>query len=169
MNIEIKKINPQEIDKVCEILANVIAHMRKIGFTQWDEGYPRRDILEADIARKDLYGAYIGDTLAGFTVINNYQDSEYESIKWLSEGTFFVIHRLQVDPTFRGQGIAYALMLYAEQLAKSHNGKAIRLDTRFDNIPAIKLYEKLGYVKRGIVHFPRMMEYEFICFEKRIF
>ncbi len=168
MNAEIRLINPEELDRVCEILASVIAHMKKIGFTQWDEGYPRRDILEADISKKELYGAYINNKLAGFTVINSHQDKQYEDITWQNGEPYIIVHRLQVDPAYRGQGIAYDLMLYAEKLAKSKSAKAIRLDTRFDNLPATKLYEKLGYKKRGIVHFPRMIEYDFICFEKEI-
>jgi ribosomal protein S18 acetylase RimI-like enzyme len=168
MNTEIKQIMPHELDKACEILSSVVAHMKKIGFTQWDEGYPRRDILEKDIQKSELYGAYINGTLAGFAVINSAQDKQYESIRWQYGILYLVVHRLQIDPTFRGQGIAYDLMIYAEKLAKEQGAKAIRLDTRHDNTPAIKLYEKLGYKKRGIVHFPRMPEEDFICFEKRI-
>ena len=168
MDLKIKKIMPDEIERVCEILAAVIAHMKDIGFTQWDEGYPRRDILERDIALGELYGAYCDKSLAGFAVLNSRQDSEYEDIPWQCGDSYLVVHRLQVDPALRGQGIAYDLMIYAEELAKEVGAAAIRLDTRCDNVAAVSLYEKLGYKKRGVVHFPRMIEYDFICFEKAV-
>ena len=168
MGIEIKKVSLKEIDAVCNILCNVISHMKSIGFTQWNEDYPTREILERDIEYGCLFGAYSNEKLAGFAALNEHQSEEYEEILWKFGEPYLVVHRLQVDPAYRGKGIAYLIMLFAERLAKERGCKAIRLDTRQDNIPAIALYEKLGYQKRGHVHFPRMMEYEFPCFEKEI-
>ena len=59
-------------------------------------------------------------------------------------------------------------MLFAEILANETECNSIRLDTRQDNIAAVKLYEKLNYKKRGHVHFTSMIDYEFPCFEKEI-
>jgi ribosomal protein S18 acetylase RimI-like enzyme len=142
--------------------------MKSIGFTQWNEDYPTREILERDIEYGCLFGAYSNEKLAGFAALNEHQSEEYEKILWKFGEPYLVVHRLQVDPSYRGKGIAYLIMLFADRLAKERGYKAIRLDTRQDNIPAIALYEKLGYQKRGHVHFPRMMEYEFPCFEKEI-
>ena len=168
MDIIIKKIRESEIDRVCGILASVISHMKKIGFTQWDTDYPNREILSRDIDYGDLYGAYSDGYLIGFASLNQHQSQEYEEIAWEFGEPCLVVHRLQIDPEYRGQGIAYDIMLYAERLAQDSGCKAIRLDTRCDNIPAIRLYEKLGYERRGHVHFPRMPEYEFPCFEKYV-
>ena len=168
MDIEINKIGFKEIEKVCDILHNVVFYMKSVGFTQWDDSYPNREILLRDIDYDCLFGAYNGGKLMGFAALNGHQSEEYEDITWKFGKPYLVVHRLQIDPEFRGHGIAYDIMLFAERLAKEQGRKAIRLDTRQDNIPAIALYEKLGYKKRGHVHFPRMMEYEFPCFEKEI-
>jgi len=168
MNTSIRQIASHEIDKVCEILKSVVAHMVSIGFTQWGDDYPTREILLKDIERRELYGAYIDDLLTGFVAINSHQSKEYEEIKWQFGVPYLVVHRLQVAPKHRGQNIGFDLMIYVEALAKEKGCKSIRLDTRCDNIPANKLYEKLGYKQRGHVHFPRMMEFEFPCFEKEI-
>ncbi len=168
MDIQIKKVGIDEINRVCEILSGVISHMKSIGFTQWDDSYPTREILKRDIEYSCLFGAYSDGKLIGFSALNQHQSEEYEDIIWEYGEPCLVVHRLQIDPAYRGHGIAYDIMLFAERLAKEQGYKAIRLDTRCDNTPAIKLYEKLGYQKRGHVHFPRMMAYEFPCFEKEI-
>lgn len=164
----IKKITIEELDRVCEILASVIIHMNLNGLDQWGEDYPTRDILSDDIVRGDLFGVYIDEMLTGFVALNNHQSEEYYDINWKFNEPCLVVHRLQVDPLYHGQSIAYNLMLFAETYGKDQNYKSIRLDTRCDNKSAIGLYEKLQYKSRGHVHFPRMMEYNFICFEKRI-
>ena len=168
MENEIRKVAVCELDRVCEILSSVVAHMKSTGFTQWDEEYPTCEILMRDIGYCCLYGAYQNGMLMGFAALNRHQSEEYGEITWRFGGPYLVVHRLQVDPAFRGRGAAYDLMLYAESLAKDTGCRAIRLDTRCDNAAAVGLYEKLGYQKRGHVHFPRMMEYEFPCFEKQI-
>jgi ribosomal protein S18 acetylase RimI-like enzyme len=168
MENEIRKVSSRELDRVCEILAEVIAHMKSIGFTQWDEEYPTREILMRDIEYDCLYGVYHNGVLIGFAALNGHQSKEYEEIAWQFGEPYLVVHRLQVDPAYRGRHVAYDLMLFAETLAKDTGCKAIRLDTREDNTAANRLYEKLRYDKRGIVHFPRMMEYDFYCFEKEI-
>ncbi len=168
MDLIIKQIKTQELDIVCEIMNAVVFTMKASGFTQWDKDYPTREILLKDVERGELYGAYIGDIIAGFAAINRHQSEEYCEIPWKFGDAFLVVHRLQVDPIFRGKHIAYEIMLFAEKLAKEQGLKSIRLDTRYDNVPAISLYSKLGYVKRGHVHFPRMIEYEFPCLEKEI-
>ena len=153
---------------MCGILSSVVAHMKKTGFTQWGEDYPTREILMRDIDYGSLYGYYIEGALIGFTALDSHQSAEYEAISWQCGEPYIVVHRLQVDPAFRGRHAAYLLMLFAEKLAKDTGCRAIRLDTRCDNTAAVALYEKLGYEKRGHVHFPRMPEYEFPCFEKEI-
>lgn len=168
MAFKINKVEISEIDRVCEILKSVVAYMKKIGFTQWDDDYPRRDILQRDIELNQLYGAYKDSKLVGFIALTNNQDEEYNDIAWQYKSPYLIVHRLQVDPAFRGQRIGYGLMIFAEKLAKDTGCKSIRLDTRQDNTSAINLYIKLGYKIQGHVHFPRMIEYEFPCFEKEI-
>lgn len=168
MVCKIRLIDKNEIDKVCEILSCVISHMKSIGFDQWDDDYPTRDNFARDIMRGDLYGAYLDGALAGFVALNSRQSEEYCDITWKYSEPCLVVHRLQVDPKLRGKRIAYDLMVFAENLARDKGLSSIRLDTRSDNTPALKLYAKLGYIIRGHVHFPRMMEYEFPCLEKKI-
>lgn len=50
-----------------------------------------------------------------------------------------------------GLGIGHNLMKTAIELGKNAGLKKINLDTRIDNEKAIKLYEKLGFKREGII------------------
>lgn len=52
-----------------------------------------------------------------------------------------------------GKGLAKKIMLYAEEVALANNIFSIKVDTNFDNIPMLKIFEKLGYIYCGEVEF----------------
>ncbi len=58
---------------------------------------------------------------------------------------------LAVLEEYRRRGIGTALMLAALEGLKSYEAKEVYLEVRVSNIPAIKLYEKLGFVKKKII------------------
>ncbi len=60
---------------------------------------------------------------------------------------------IAVSKEHRRRGIGEALMLKAEEGLLSYNSDAIYLEVRVSNEPAIRLYEKLGYKKLGIIPF----------------
>lgn len=49
----------------------------------------------------------------------------------------------------RGKGVGSALLQAAEDLARRRHCTALRLEVRTDNETAIRLYERLGYVRIG--------------------
>jgi ribosomal protein S18 acetylase RimI-like enzyme len=60
------------------------------------------------------------------------------------------IFLIYVDPSYRRQGIAKALMEYAQTWAKERGYNQIGLQVFTDNQPAIDLYQQLGYQPRAI-------------------
>lgn len=62
------------------------------------------------------------------------------------------LHVLKVatTPQHRRSGLAKWLMKLAEEHAGEVGGESLTLEVRFDNVPAIILYETLGYTRRGI-------------------
>ena len=60
------------------------------------------------------------------------------------------IYSLAVSPALRGQGIAKALILAAEQAAREEGHLYLRLEVRIDNLAAIQCYETLGYQPLGL-------------------
>lgn len=67
-----------------------------------------------------------------------YQDKETCSGEWY-------VDIISVYPSFRGQGIATALLKKAEQLAKKEREPLIALNCETNNTKALSLYQSLGY------------------------
>jgi ribosomal-protein-alanine N-acetyltransferase len=59
----------------------------------------------------------------------------------------FEIHTIGVDPSYQGRGIGRTML---EALLDVADGAAIFLEVRTDNVPAIALYESVGFVRLGI-------------------
>ncbi len=166
--MDIRKAREEDIPRLCDILKAVVRHMHETGFDQWDEHYPTKAIIQRDIAEGICYIYHTGEQIAGFVMLDQNQPDEYAAIDFQFGTPYLCVHRLAIDPLYHRQGIAKAMMCFAESYAKSLGCTAIRLDTRHDNIGALKLYDSLGYIHRGHVHFPRAMEHEFPCMEKKL-
>ncbi|MFZ2539234.1 MAG: GNAT family N-acetyltransferase, partial [Oscillospiraceae bacterium] len=99
-----------------------------------------------------LYVAIIGGKIAGTCILNNKQEEAYTTSKWqAATDNPLVVHTLAVNPDFLKQGIAQKLLAFADELAKKDGIHSIRLDTAEGNLPARKLYEKVGYQHMGFV------------------
>lgn len=56
---------------------------------------------------------------------------------------------LAVDPTLHGQGVAHAMVSHAIAQLQAAGVKRIELYAESDNAPALRFYEKLGFVHEG--------------------
>ncbi|MGB9906313.1 MAG: GNAT family N-acetyltransferase, partial [Candidatus Saccharicenans sp.] len=56
------------------------------------------------------------------------------------------INRLAVDPSVRGRGLAQKLVRLAEQELEKEGLRMFAALIEEDNLPSIKLFQKLGYV-----------------------
>ena len=57
---------------------------------------------------------------------------------------------LDVDPRYRGQGLGRLLMRSIEDLAREEGASAMTLHVAMLNESAVRLYERLGYVRVGV-------------------
>ena len=57
-----------------------------------------------------------------------------------------MIHALGIMPTSHGKGLGKQLVQEAIFAARKSNQKAIRLDVLSGNLPAMKLYEHMGFI-----------------------
>ncbi len=65
---------------------------------------------------------------------------------------------LYVDVSARGQGVATALLSYAEEFARSTGAERLTLATAHDNVAAQHIYKKLGYVREEhFLYFHRLL------------
>ena len=79
-----------------------------------------------------------------------YEDIEGE---WLTNGNYGVVHRVAVSKLAKGKGIATKLFKNIEGLCLEKNIHSIKVDTNFDNVPMLKILERLEYTYCGEVYF----------------
>ncbi len=164
MNIRIAtQEDLQEIKKLTEDCA---VAMQEKGIFQWNEHYPSREKLAADIDKEELYVLGEQMKILGIIVLTSHMDEEYIPIEWLTQsGNNLYIHRLATHPTVWGQGYGQQLMDFAENFARRNNYDSVRLDTFSQNKRNHKFYESRGYKRLGAIFFPKQSEDPFHCYE----
>jgi GNAT superfamily N-acetyltransferase len=163
----IRRATEADVPAVTALVARCIEEMRGRGIDQWDDVYPTRERFEMDVGAGSLYVASSGakEIVGAFTLDEN-QAAEYAAVNWSIRATrVAVVHRLMVDPSVQGRGIARELMKSAERLASSVGCTAMRLDAFTQNPQALGLYKGMAYRDAGEVHFRKG---RFRCFEKQL-
>ena len=158
----------EDVGAVLELLRRVVPSMRAAGNLQWDEHYPSAAVLEHDVAQRQLWVAEIDAALAGMIAVTTGQEPEYGHAGWDIEEAGVMVHRLAVDPEFRGGGVAAALMKKAEDVAAERGIPTVRTDTSLENEAAQRLFVKLGYRKTGEIGLSFRPGLRVICYEKRL-
>jgi ribosomal protein S18 acetylase RimI-like enzyme len=69
------------------------------------------------------------------------------STNTLAMRPIWLLEDLYVDVSARGQGVATALLSYAEAFARGTGAERLTLATAHDNLAAQHIYQKLGYVR----------------------
>ena len=162
----IKKIEINNLESVLTVFRSAIEKMKANHIDQWDENYPTIEILRKDILEKSAFGFFVKEEPVAYIVLNNEYDSEYDKIDWmLNHENSIIIHRLTVHSNYQNQGIARALMKFAEEYALNNNYSGIRFDAFSQNSKALHFYKKLGYQEAGSVNFRKG---KFIVFEKAL-
>ncbi|MBL0387430.1 GNAT family N-acetyltransferase [Tumebacillus sp. ITR2] len=167
---EMRAATTNDLDALLEIYRAVIRRMQAGGNDQWDDTYPNRTVLEADLAAGTLFVCVDEDEkLLGAVVLNESIDEPYSQIQWDdAQGKWLVVHRLAVHPDTQGRGIGRDLMGFAEQWGLENGYSSIRLDTYSRNKAAVALYLRLGYVWKGEIHFQDRRAEPYVCFEKEL-
>lgn len=160
----IRKLTNDDMAMTAALFSMVISDLQKNGIDQWDEAYPSRAVLEADIAAGHAWGFMIDGEIAAYVAINGIADPAYEEVDWkFDHSRSAVVHRLAVNPQFRGRGIARRLMAFVEDCGRNQGYLAMRLDAFTGNPAALHLYDSLGYRRAGTVTFRKG---SFVVFEK---
>lgn len=157
-----------DVPALLALLRRVVPLMRATGNLQWDETYPNRQVFEGDIALGQLWVAERNGEVAAVAAITRDQDPEYAQVGWDISEPAIVVHRLAVDPAHRGAGLAHALMLQAEAVARGGDIGVLRVDTNTQNPATQRLLPKLGYTLAGEIGLSYRPGLRFLCYEKRL-
>ena len=149
MGISFRHAQPENLDQILPIYAEARAFMRSSGnLNQWVNGYPHKEMLLEDIARKQLYLCEEnGEILAVFCYFQGI-DPTYVQIfdgQWLNDRPYGVIHRIAV----RQQGKGIAKLCYDWALERCGD---LRIDTHRDNKPMQRSLARYGFTQCGIIY-----------------
>jgi N-acetylglutamate synthase-like GNAT family acetyltransferase len=166
--MQVRQATADDVDAVMELVRRVVPLMRASGNFQWDETYPNAAVFARDVEMGQLWLVEIDNQIAGVAAITTDQDPEYAQVGWDLSEIAVVVHRLAVDPAFRGKGVAGELMRQAEIVATEHEIWVLRVDTNTENEATQRLFPKLGYVPAGEITLGFRPGLKFCCYEKRL-
>ena len=157
-----------DVVSIMKLVAEVVPMMNASGNFQWDNTYPNPAVFEKDILNQDLWLTEFEGDIAGVAALTTVNEEEYAGVGWDINEPAVVVHRLAVSPHYQGKGIAGALMLQAEQVARDKGINVLRVDTNVVNKATNSLFPKLGYVFAGEIELKFKKDMKFSCYEKRI-
>lgn len=165
----IRKATSSDLNEIKKLTEACAVAMQEKGIFQWNEYYPSREKLAADVDKEELYVWEEKAAILGIIVLTPEMDEEYIPISWLTSNEHnLYIHRLATHPSVWGQGYGQKLMDFAESFARENGYQSVRLDTFSQNLRNQKFYEARGYERLGNIYFPMQSEHPFYCYEKVI-
>lgn len=145
----IRTAERSDLEKMLEIYKTARAYMRGSGNpSQWGDSYPPRELLEEDLAQKQLFVCVENSTIYGVFAFIIGEDSTYRLIEdgaWKNDKPYGTIHRLAGDVQKKGV-FAECLEYCRDQIDN------LRADTHADNLTMQHLLEKHGFERCGVIY-----------------
>ena len=165
INAKIRKTEACDIDALMEIIAEARGTIAALGIDQWQDGYPQRSVIEADVAGDVSYcfeDTNSGRILGTFAVFENGEpfydriiDGEWrtgESLSSLGENvTYTAVHRVAISVASRGSGLSRKMIDFVGEMAKGKGKKSLRIDTHEGNVVMRKMLEKFDFKHCGTI------------------
>lgn len=136
----------EKIDENNHSLFEDMVFWRENGFEREPSQEPVSEQIKKELLNPDLFvyavkvdGRYVGWISCVYIA---------KVGKWKGHGHIYV-DELWVEPSFRGNGFAKALLKKADELKDEFNATGIRLYVNVNNPTAKNLYEACGYVEDG--------------------
>jgi ribosomal-protein-alanine N-acetyltransferase len=115
-------------------LTDVEAIERRAYRTPWS-----RSMFASELAKSTsiCLGAFEGDQLVGYVINSRYVDAWH-------------VMNVAVDPAYQHRGIATRMLERLFELTADDERRGYTLEVRVSNADAIRLYERLGFERRGV-------------------
>lgn len=153
--MELRLVKASELDQAMAIINNAKQHLAEQGVDQWQNGYPDKDHIRADIANKAAYFVTDGVALLGYVCADFSGEPAYEKLQgaWQTSDRYVVIHRLAFSEKARGRGLSSTVFQLVEKLALANGVADLRVDTGPENYKMQHIIEKNGFSYRGRIWF----------------
>lgn len=145
----IRKAVINDLSEIIRVYDTAREFMVKNGnVTQWAGGYPKKELLEDDIAKGNLYVFDDNGYIYGVFAFIGGVDETYINIEdgeWIDSSPYYAIHRVGSDGTHKG------IMKECFEFCRK-TSKHLRIDTHEDNFIMQAALEKCGFKKCGIIY-----------------
>lgn len=135
----------------CADAAEILALYRAaIGkeFCAWDETYPTEREIAGDLASAGLFIVREEGRIIG--AVSVVPENELDGMKeWQVQENVREIARVVVAESARGRGLAAQMVGEILEALKASRVCAVHLSAAVGNVPALKTYERLGFLNRG--------------------
>jgi GNAT superfamily N-acetyltransferase len=153
--MNLRKATLSESPVIWDILQQAIQQRKQDGSEQWQNGYPNEQTVLEDIVNGCAYVLTDDNLVIAYAAIIFGTEPAYNNIegKWLTDDDYVVVHRVATSNAVKGKGIATSLFKMIEDLCVEHKTYSIKVDTNFDNVPMMKILDKLEYTYCGEIFF----------------
>ena len=152
--MQLLKAETQHLDQMTELVDMARVQIKRLGFNQWQTGYPPKELLEEDIRQGRAFLAEEGGIIMGMFVYQTFPDPSYAQIdgRWLTEGDDYAsVHRVCVSDACKGRGVAGWMMAQAFSMARQDRFCSVRIDTHEENLPMQRALSKAGFQRCGVI------------------
>jgi ribosomal protein S18 acetylase RimI-like enzyme len=151
----LRKATISEVPVIWNILQQAIEQRKQDGSEQWQNGYPNEQTVHEDLSNGYAYVLVDNQTIIAYVAIVFGVEPAYNDIngKWLTNDDYVAVHRVATSNAVKGKGIATHLFKLIEDECMEQKVYSIKVDTNFDNIPMLKILDRLNYTYCGEVFF----------------
>ena len=156
--MEIRRSTPDDLASLMALFDEARCTIAALGIDQWQNGYPSREIILADIKKAQSYCVCVDGEVCGTFALIDDGEPTYDEIfdgRWLTgDGTahYFAIHRVVISVKCRGKGIAASIISFCAKNAKMAGKISLRIDTHKGNVVMRRMLEKNGFVHGGTIY-----------------
>ena len=152
---KIRKSEKGDIPGIMNIISRNVEYFAKHDIPQWQWGYPNEDTFDQDIQAGNSYVLEAEGIVIATAAVIAKRDEDYDYIEngsWLNDEDYIVIHRIAVDPAYKGKGLAAKFLDFARELAEKKGIRNLRVDTHQRNSSMDRFLRKNGFVPCGTVY-----------------
>jgi ribosomal protein S18 acetylase RimI-like enzyme len=138
--INVINTDANDLEQIFELFEHSINYQEKKGYPVW-RNYDKNAIIK-DIENKHQYKV-VADSRTAIVFSVRYDDK----IIWreLDKGNSIYLHRIVVNPEFKGQRLFQAILNWAIEHSKQKGLTSIRMDTWAVNPNIINYYKSFGF------------------------
>lgn len=148
-----RRANALDKEAVVNFYHQMIEDLHDVEFDpKWVKGvYPTTEQLKQSIDNQTQWIVVnAADEIMASLLADHNEHADFHDVPWSQELTpqdAWYLHLVGVSPRFQGRGVSVFMFDELFKAAQAEGLQAIRLDVLQNNIPAIKFYQKMGFVK----------------------